>query len=270
MSVPQTVFPSTWRRPSFFKRRGLRYLTIAVILAYIIAAFFTTPVNWQRIVERGPDRMLEFLAGFIPPDFVSNFPAIFDGLIESLGMTIVSTAAGVLLSIPIGFAAAGNLVNKPVYFLCRGIIMVSRTFQEVILAIVLVAMFGLGPFAGILALTFATIGFFSKLLAEEIETIPEEKLDALRATGANWFRIWAWAVWPRVQPRILGLTLYRMDINFRESAVIGIVGAGGIGVVLNTSLDRFEYDTTAAVLVIIIAIVFAMELFSSWLRRKLL
>lgn len=262
--------PRTWRRPPFFKRPVSRYITIAIIVGYLAAAAMTTPIHFQRIIERGPDRLFNFLAGFVPPDFVSNFSAILDGLIESLGMTIVSTAIGVLISIPIGFAAAGNLVSKPLYLLSRTIIMLSRTFQEVILAIVLVAMFGLGPFAGILALTFATIGFFSKLLAEEIEAIPPDKLDAVRATGASWFRVWIWAVWPRVQPRVLGLTLYRMDINFRESAVIGIVGAGGIGVVLNTSLDRFEYDTTAAVLIIIIAIVFGMELFSSWLRRKLL
>jgi phosphonate transport system permease protein len=155
----------------------------------------------------------------------------------------------------------------PVYLVCRAIIAVSRTFQEVIIAILFVAMVGFGPFAGFLTLSFATIGFIAKLLAEDIEDIDPSQAEAIRATGASWSQLVNYAVQPQVMPRLIGLSLYRIDINFRESAVVGIVGAGGIGATLNTSLSRYEYDTAAAVLIIIIAIVMVCE-YSSGLIRK--
>ncbi len=162
-------------------------------------------------------------------------------------MTVTSTVAGILISVPIGIGAARNLAPAPVYLACRGIITVSRSFQEVIIAILLVAMFGFGPFAGFLTLAFATIGFLSKLLAEEIEDCDRSQIEAIRATGgASWWQVVNYAVQPPqvMPPRLVGLSLYRLDINFRESAVIGIVGAGGIGgATLNTAIDRYEYDS---------------------------
>ena len=138
-----------------------------------------------------------------------------------------------------------------------------------IVAIFLVAMFGFGPFAGFLTLTFATIGFIAKLLADDIEEIDEAQAEAIRATGATWLQLLNYAVQPQVMPRLIGLSLYRLDINFRESAVIGIVGAGGIGATLNTSIDRYEYDSAGAILLIIIAIVMVAEYSSSYLRKFL-
>ena len=148
-----------------------------------------------------------------------------------------------LISIPIGIGAARNLAPLPVYLVCRSIIAISRSLQEIIVAILFVAMFGFGPFAGFLTLTFATIGFMAKLLAEDIEDIDESQAEAVRATGASWWQVVNYAVQPQVMPRLIGLSLYRLDINFRESAVIGIVGAGGIGATLNTAIDRYEYDS---------------------------
>jgi phosphonate transport system permease protein len=128
-------------------------------------------------------------------------------------------------------------------------------------------MFGFGPFAGFLTLTFATIGFMAKLMAEDIEEIQASQLEALRATGAGYLQVLDFAVLSQVMPRLIGLSLYRLDINFRESAVIGIVGAGGIGATLNTAMDRYEFDTAAAIILIIIVIVMAAEYGSSWIRK---
>jgi phosphonate transport system permease protein len=139
----------------------------------------------------------------------------------------------------------------------------------VIIAIFFVAMFGFGPFAGFLTLTFATIGFIAKLLADDIEEIDEAQAEAVRSTGASWWQLINYAVQPQVMPRLIGLSLYRLDINFRESAVIGIVGAGGIGATLNTAIDRYEYDSAGAILLIIIAIVMVAEYGSSYLRKFL-
>jgi phosphonate transport system permease protein len=147
------------------------------------------------------------------------------------------------------------------------VIAVSRSLQEIIIAIFFVAMFGFGPFAGFVTLSFATIGFLAKLLAEDIEEIQMAQVEAVRATGGTWAQVVNYAVQPQVMPRLIGLSLYRLDINFRESAVIGIVGAGGIGATLNTAIDRYEYDSAGAILLIIIALVFAAEYLSSHIRK---
>lgn len=262
-------YPGTWRRPpQIIRDRRLRVALQIAVLLYLALAFGTVEVNWQRVSE-GLERGQRFVMGFLQPDFTSRWRDISQGLLESLTMTLTSTVIGVLISVPIGIGAARNLVPRPVYLVCRAIVAVSRSLQEVIVAIFLVAMFGFGPFAGFLTLTFATIGFIAKLLADDIEEIDEAQAEAIRATGATWLQLLNYAVQPQVMPRLIGLSLYRLDINFRESAVIGIVGAGGIGATLNTSIDRYEYDSAGAILLIIIAIVMVAEYSSSYLRKFL-
>ena len=265
--MTQTSYPTTWKRPpQLVKSRFWRIaLTLGAIL-YLVVAIGGLEVNWARVVV-GMERAQRFIAGFLQPDFTSRWRDISTGLVESLTMTFTSTVVGVLISIPIGIGAARNLAPRWVYLFCRAIIAVSRAVQEVIIAIFFVALFGFGAFAGFLTLTFATIGFIGKLLAEEIEDIDAVQAEAIRATGASWFQLINYAVQPQVMPRLIGLSVYRLDINFRESAVIGIVGAGGIGGTLNTALSRYEYDSAGAILLIIIAIVMVTEYASGHLRR---
>lgn len=252
----------------FIKNRLARWLVYGGLITYLLAAVSTVEVNWLRVYE-GLDRGWRFLQGFLAPDFTSRADDIMAGLQESLTMTVCATVVGILISVPIGIGAARNLVPAPVYLVCRGIIAVSRAFQEIIVAILLVAMFGFGPFAGFLTLAFATIGFIGKLVAEDIEEIDAAQAEAIRATGASWFQLINYAVQPQVMPRLIGLSLYRFDINFRESAVIGIVGAGGIGATLNTAIDRYEYDSAGAILLLIILIVMAAEYGSSLIRKRI-
>ena len=129
-------------------------------------------------------------------------------------------------------------------------------------------MIGFGPLAGALTLAFATIGFLGKLLAEDIEDIDPKPLEAIRATGGSWFQSMAYGVVPQIAPRFVGLSVYRLDINFRESSVIGIVGAGGIGAALNTAISRYEYDVTAAILIVIVGLVFIAEYASGIIRKR--
>lgn len=269
MTIPATDFPTRWKRPPLFiKNRTTRRLVYGGLLVYVIAAISSVDVNWQRAYE-GLDRGWLFVLGFLTPDFVTRSRDILIGLQESLTMTVCATVAGILISVPIGIGAARNLAPAPVYIVCRAIIAASRAFQEIIVAILFVAMFGFGPFAGFLTLSFATIGFISKLLAEDIEEIDEGQAEAVKATGASWLQLVNYAVQPQVMPRLIGLSLYRFDINFRESAVIGIVGAGGIGATLNTSIDRYEYDSAGAVLILIIVIVMLAEYLSGLIRKKI-
>lgn len=256
----------TWKKPPLIKRAWLRWILILGAALYIALAFGTTPVNWNRVWE-GLPRGAQFVTAFFPPDFTSRWDEIVDGIAESLWMTVAATVVGIALSIPVGIGAARNVAPAPVYYFCRGILAVSRSFQEIILAIFFVKLFGFGPFAGFVTLSFATIGFYGKLLAEDIEDMDPGQAEAVRATGASWLQWINFGVQPQVMPRMIGLGLYRLDINFRESAVVGIVGGGGIGATLNTAFERYEFDSAAAIVLIIIAIVMAMEYSSGYLRR---
>jgi phosphonate transport system permease protein len=245
----------------------LRWLLALGVLTYLYAAYSTIEVNWTRVAD-GIVRAGRLFEGFLSPNFTARWSDIQQGMIESLTMTVTATVAGVILAVPFGLGAARNITPWWLYGFCRGVIAVARALQDIIVAIFFVAMFGFGPFAGFLTLTVSTIGFLSKLLADDIEEIAPNQVEAIRATGAGFWQVIDYAVASQVIPRLVGLTAYKVDINFRESSVIGIVGAGGIGATLNTALDRYEFDTAAAILLIIIAIVLACEYASGWIRER--
>ena len=233
-----------------------------------IDRYFTgIDVNWSRI-QRGLARGQEFITGFLSPDFTSRWDHIVQGMYESAVMTIASTVVGIGISIPIALGAARNIAPLPIYLICRFIITLSRALNELIVAIILVAILGFGPLAGFITLSFATIGFLAKLLAEEIEDMQKVQAEAIQSTGASWLQRINFGVQPQVMPRLIGLSMYRLDINFRESAVLGLVGAGGVGATLNTAFDRYEFDTAAAIILTIIAIVMVLEYGSSFIRAK--
>jgi len=265
MSIAATVHRH-WRKPPLIRHAWLRWALGAGAALYLALALGTIEVNWIRVWE-GLPRAARFFAAFFPPDFTSRTSEIVDGILESLWMTVVATAIGIAMSIPVGVGAAKNIAPAPVYYLCRAMLAVSLSFQEIILAIFFVKLFGFGPFAGLVTLAFATIGFYGKLLAEDIEDMDPAQAQAVRATGASWLQWVNYGVQPQVMPRMIGLALYRFDINFRESAVVGIVGGGGIGATLNTAFDRYEFDSAAAILLVIVAIVMLMEYSSGYLRR---
>jgi phosphonate transport system permease protein len=260
-------YPERWRKPPLIANAWARASVYGGAALFVALCVASVEVNWLRVYE-GLERGARFVAAFLRPDFVSRGDEIRAGLLESLTITVTATAAGILVSILLGLGAARNLAPLPVYLVCRAVVALARTFHEVLIAIFFVAAFGFGPFAGFLTITFATVGFFAKLLAEDIEDIDPKQAEAVRATGASFAQFLNYGVQPQVTPRLIGLSLYRLDINFRESAVIGIVGAGGVGATLNTAMDRYEYDSAAAIMLVIIVIVMTTEYASSIIRRR--
>src|ERR1044071_1154693 len=184
MSTLAAGAPRRWKKPPLIKSAWLRWGLAIGAAIYLALVFQTTPVNWTRVWE-GLPRGAQFLSAFFPPDFVSRWDEIVEGIGESLWMTVVSTVVGIALSIPVGIGAAKNIAPAPVYYFCRAILAVSRSFQEVILAIFFVKLFGFGPFAGCVTLAFATIGFYGKLLAEDIEDMEPGQAEAVRSAGAR-------------------------------------------------------------------------------------
>ena len=268
MSEASLSMARDWKRPPVISNPTLRWALIIGSIIYLIAAVGSIDVNWSRVYE-GLERGKKFILAFSNPDFSTRWDDIYYGMIESIVMAFSSTVAGVIISIPIGLGAARNIAPLPVYLICRSIIALSRALHEIIVAILLVAIFGFGPLAGFLTLTFATIGFLSKLLAEDIEDTDKSQAEAIKATGSSWLQWINYGIQPQVMPRLIGLSIYRLDINFRESAILGLVGAGGIGATLNTAFDRYEFDTAAAIIITIIVIVMALEYSSGIIRARL-
>ena len=257
-----------WERPRLIKQSWLRFVVIVAVLLYLYASISTIQVNWGRIAM-GLQRSQSLFADFLRPAFAQRWNDIQTGVLESLTMALVSTVLGIILAFPIAFGAAENIAPRPVYLFFRALISILRSFQEIIIAILFVVMFGFGPLAGMLTLSTASIGFIGKLLAEEIESMDRHQVEAIQSTGASWAQVMVYSVWPQIRQRFIGLGMYRFDINFRESAVIGVVGAGGIGATLTTAFDRYEFGLASAVLIVIVGIVLLTEMISGSVRKRL-
>lgn len=265
MSAP--AYPTAWRPPPFFGTRARQNLVLAGALAYCVWAIAGLNIDTNRALA-GFGRAWDLLVRMVPPDFARH-QLLVKGLVESLQMAFAATLVGVVFSIPLGIAAASNLAPKPIYLAARGLIVVGRTFHEVIIAIFFVKLFGFGPVAGLLTLAFASTIFLAKMLAEDIENVRQGPIEAVRATGAGFAQVIVYAVVPQVLSRTTGVAIYRLDANVRHSTVIGIVGAGGIGQTLSASFSRYDHDFAAAILLSIIALVALGEWFSDWVRRRM-
>jgi phosphonate transport system permease protein len=258
----------TWRRPTAFPRREFKWAAYVGIVAFFLWSALGVGADPARIAQ-GFGRGLTLLGDFFPPDATPRqAQRIVDKMIESVAMAMISTVTGILISVPVAFMAAENLSPKPLYYLNRGFISLSRALNAIIVAILVVKAVGLGPLAGIITITFKTVGFFAKLLAEDLEDIDMGSVDAVRAAGASPVQTLLYGVVPQIIPRFAGLSVYRWDINIRTSTVVGIVGAGGIGSVLLTAFNRYSYQYVSAILVAIIAVVLVAEGVSAVVRRR--
>jgi phosphonate transport system permease protein len=254
-----------WRPPSIWPRPWVGPLVWLALGAFLAWNAFSLEIDPVRIA-RGLARLGTVAGRAFPPDF-SRAGLLAAGIAESLEMATLSTLLGVLLGVPVAVLAARNVVPLPVYAGGRATVTLARTFHELIVAIVLVKAVGFGALAGTLTLTLTSIGFFSKLLAEAIETIDRGPIEAVRATGAGGGAVLTYAVLPQVLPRVIGLTIYQWDVHLRQSTIVGIVGAGGIGATLYNAFARYDYDFALAILLVIVAIVLVGEVASALARR---
>lgn len=277
-AVAVETFSGEWRRPTVFYNDAVKYAVYVAILAFILWNFWIVRVSLDRFIL-GLEAGTTLLGSMFPPRFGVTIGAdgiavdeagmrIWHGMVETIAMAFVATALGVIISIPIAIMAAENLVPRPVYYVGRAMVSISRALHELVLAIIVVVGFGFGALSGVIAILWATPGFLSKLLAEDLEDIDRTQVDAVRATGASPLQVLLFAVFPQVLPRLIGLTIYRWDINVRAATILGIVGAGGIGNVLIRSFDRYDYEYSMAIIVAIIVVVLAGEAVSAYARRR--
>lgn len=255
----------TWRKPPFIANPLLRWGIIIGSIVYAVWALNTLPFDWSRIVQ-GFSRAADIFSGAVPPSYERS-ELLIDGLLESLKIAILATLLGLIASVPIAFMAARNVAIKPVYIVGRALIVIARSFHPLIVAIIFVKAVGFGAFAGVLTLAVYCIGFVAKMLAERIEEIDWGQVEALRSAGAGYFTVLQYAVLPQVMPRLIGLAMYQTDSNLRASAVVGMVGAGGIGATLINAFGRYDYDFALAITLVIIAVILVAEGVSGRLRR---
>ena len=245
--------PSPWKRVAWI-----------ALAAYVVYACAQLDVSADRVAS-GWHNAAHFFARLFPPNF-GRWELLVKGLKESLEIAVLASTLGIVLSLPIGFVAARNLMPAWISWPARLLIVGCRSFHPVIVAILFVKAVGFGALAGILALTIASIGFIGKLFAEAIEEISLKPVEAVRATGAPFGSVIAFGVLPQVFARFIGFCTYQLDSNLRNSTMVGIVGAGGIGGTLFAAFQRFDYDYVCAILISIIALIMVGELLAMGVR----
>ena len=240
----------------------------AVVLAiYVVYACSILDITRERFVA-GLGHAGRLLSRMFPPDFAADKMELLRvGMIESMQIAVLATVFGVALSLPLGLAAARNLSPAPLAWSARALIALFRSFHPVIVAILFVKAVGFGALAGVLALIVASMGFLSKLVGEAVEEMSMKQVEAVRSTGSPFLSVVIMSVLPQVMPRFIGFSAYQLDSNLRNSALVGLVGGGGIGATMFTAFQRFDYDFVLTIVLAIIAIVMVGEILSGWMRR---
>ena len=251
-------------RADFFKPSLATRFGYVALVVYVVYALSTMGVSAERMAK-GVGYGARFLAGFFPPNFTQT--DILTGLLESLQIALLASLIGTLIAIPIAVLASRNLMPSAVSWAARLVIIFCRSFHPVIIAIIAVKAVGFGALAGIIALTFASVGFVGKLLAEAIEEISLKQIEAVRATGASFFNTIIYGVVPQVMNRFIGFVAYETDSNLRNSTMVGVVGAGGIGGTLFSAFQRFDYDFVAGIILCIIGLVMIGEVLQLWVKK---
>lgn len=257
----------TSSRPPAFLPNWLARCAWLALTVYAFYAASILDITWERFII-GLDNGVKFIGRMLPPDTAADkMTLMLKGLYETLEIAVISSALGILLSLPIGLLAARNLMPGWVTWPMRLLIALCRSFHQVIIAILFVKAVGFGALAGILALIVASIGFIAKLFAEAIEEISLKQVEAIRATGAPFMSVIAYGVMPQVLNRFVGFATYQVDSNLRNSTMVGIVGAGGIGGTMFAAFQRFDYDYLFTILLAIIALIMVSEMLQNWIKK---
>ena len=275
MSVDATALEIAARAPApseAHSRGGIGRRLAGVVVALIVAgmiaqAFYVVQARPEDLIT-GAHGMADLLRRAMPPAW-SETPDMLWPALETIDLAIFGTVFGVLMAAPLAVLAAANVTPaRPLYYLARAIIALTRAVPDLVWALLFVTAVGLGPFPGALALSVHSIGMLGRLFSEVIEDMDFGPVEALTLTGASRLQVFTHAVVPGVLPSLLGISLYRFDENLRSSLVLGFVGAGGLGFHLLTAMNLFKYQTVSLLLVATFALVMAAERGSALLRRQ--
>lgn len=257
--------------PPRIRRPSLLTLTLVLIVGGLLAH------GWTQGVAVRPDslfagvfRLGDFLSDAVPPDTHRLVP-ILEALLVTVEMAVLGTIIGVALSVPLAVLAARNTSpHQSLYALSRGIITISRTIPDLVWGLIFVIAVGLGPEAGVLAIAVDVMGFCGRFFAESIEDIDPGRIEGLHALGAPRFGVLVGGVLPACTPSFITTSMFALESSARSSVVLGLVGAGGIGIELATSMTLLRYDEAATIILAILVVVVAFERASAAIRRRVL
>jgi phosphonate transport system permease protein len=263
-SITSMKTPSRFERPN-----PVGFILFVVALAFIIWSFQTSGLSFEQL-ERGVPAVIRVVGQMFPPD-VTNLDRILWSLLTTFQMAIAGVVLGLILSLPIAILAAEGLSPHPlVRHAARSLIALFRTVPDLVWALIFVITVGLGPPAGILTIMVDTIGFAGRFFAEAMEETDKGSREALTAIGAKPSGIVFSSVIPHAMPSFIATSLFCVEKAVRASVVLGLVGAGGIGVELKVAFDLFEYDVAATIIIVIFLLVITVEQFGAWMRRRLI
>jgi phosphonate transport system permease protein len=259
----------TWRRFTLAQRLS-RFVVYLAIVAAIVMSIRTIEVIPEFLAD-APEQVADLFARMWPIDFAHYPTTVHDALIETIHIATLGTLLSLVLAVPVGVLAARNLVPVAgVNLLAKLVLVSSRSVNSLVWALLFVGIFGPGALAGTLAIAFRSIGFVGKLLGEALEEAPAGPIEALSAAGAPWMSRMTFGYWPQVKPAFWSIALFRWDINVRESAVLGLVGGGGIGMALDSALNLFQWNRVAVILIAILVVVILAEVAVTQVRRRIL
>ena len=247
------------------KRSVANLLVWVVVLVALAWAWEGADIRPVALISDAAN-MASFVEGFFPPDFY-DWPTILREMVITIQIAIWGTALSVVCAVPFGILSSENMVPWWVCQPVRRLMDAARAINEIVFAMLFVVAVGLGPFAGVLALWIHTTGILAKLFSEAVEAIDPQPVEGIRATGADRVLQIVFGVIPQVMPLWISYSLYRFESNIRSATVLGIVGAGGIGMILWENTRGFNYGGTAACMIVIVITVSLLDLLSQRLRK---
>jgi len=241
-------------------------LLIGIIIALLVVASYNIGANPIEFVEGLPNLaiIVDEMTEVEPSLFITAFWSMF----ETIQMAFIGTLIGITISLPLSMFAARNLYSKYVYVPIRAILAAIRTFPSILWAILFVIMVGLGPFAGVLAIIMYTVGFVAKLQYEAIETIDSDPMDAVKSIGVSKWQLIRYVVLPESAPHLLSQILYMFEYNVRQTSILGLVGAGGIGFYIINYIKFFEYGKAVVFMLVVLFVVLVIDWVSVKIRDK--
>ena len=265
--APMRRYPDQWERYSL-RERIVQWLWlggIAIAAAWSVSAL---DIEWAFFAD-AHEQAADLIERMWPPRW-SYLPRIVQPLIETLHIATLGTMIAIVFALPVAFLAARNTPYNPATWLIgRAMLVMSRSINTVIWGLLFVAIFGPGPVAGICAVAARSVGFIAKLVAEAIEEVDAGQIEAVESTGASTLQVYGVEILTQILPVLIGTSIYRWDINVRESSVLGFVGAGGIGLLLYASINQFAWSQAIVILIAILGIVIISEALSAYVRSRI-
>ena len=268
-SRADTTVQRVWQRHTLREKLARMALWLAIGAA-VIASMNSINVIWEFLWD-APEQMLDMGRRMWPIDLAFYPESVHAALLETFHIATLGTLFSMVVALPLAVLAAHNLTpHAGLNLFAKTLLVASRSVNSLVWALLFVAVFGPGPLAGTVAIACRSVGFVGKLLGEALEEVPRGGIEALKAAGATQTSQILYGYWPAVKPAFWSIMLLRWDINVRESSVLGLVGAGGLGMIMNAAIDMFQWDRVAVILLTIFAVVVIGEIVITAFRRRLI